>query len=196
MLQEMRWVELVADVVGMLHPKALAVAAKSGRIDAGFKIEIDSLKLIRRTAGRSEKASDVVFIAPLVACTAPDETPPNVAIEVNRLMLAWRLRDVEDEEPAGLRFDNVVGGRHLIANFLARAQCAEQVILHLVESQDTDDLELISLLLNAENQMPAGCIGERGDGFERIARNFIPRGLHFKIRPLIGLDAGQQLVSG
>ena len=43
MLQEMSCIELVAGVAGMLRLEALAVAAKRGRIDAGFKIEIDSL---------------------------------------------------------------------------------------------------------------------------------------------------------
>ncbi len=103
-------------------------------------------------------------------------------------MLAWRFRDIEDKQLPGLCVDDAVISRNLVAYLLTRAQCAEQIILHLVESQNADDFKVVAMLLNTKNQMPTSRIRERGDGFKSVARNFVLGGLHFEVRPLISLD--------
>jgi hypothetical protein len=61
----------------------------------------------------------------VICGAAPDEAPPDIAIEIDRFVLPRGFRNVENQQPTVLSLDYFVRRRNLITNFLSGTEPAK-----------------------------------------------------------------------
>ena len=133
---------------------------------------------------------------PDVAAAAANKGPADVAVEEDGLLRTVRLRDVEDEEVGVFVPTEMLPNRDPLADLVALAQGAQEVPLHLVHFQHANDLDLVPALPDAEDEVAALGIGERGDAFVG-ASGYVAAGcLELHIPPFVGAEQLDEFLLG
>ena len=153
--------------------------AHGSRVEEFVGIEAVHRLLVEPIRGRvTEKPLDFVDRATFIAPAAPNERSPDVTVEIDGLLAAGRLGNVEHQQRLAVGFEHVLPHRDPAVDLPAGPQRAQKLSLNLVHFDDADDLEDAAVVTNAEHEPAARCVGER--------RNRLVRKLRRPVTSLLG----------
>ena len=116
--------------------------AHGGRVEEPAGIQAVERLLVEPIRGRiAQKPLDLVGGAALIAPAAADERSADVAVQIDRLLAAGRLRNVEDQQRPTVDLDHVLPNGERAVDLPSGSERAQELSLHPVHFQDTDDLE-------------------------------------------------------
>ena len=171
----------------------LPVPAQGPVVETAFGIEVDGSSVMTLVRCVAQQSLDLGLRASLVAGAPADERSPDIAVQVDRLVLPARLGDVEDQKRLAVVVNQPLVDGDDTVQLLAGTQDAEEIVLDLVDLQDTNNLEFAGTVPDAEDLPAAYAVGKGGDRFISGVGNASLSPLELDVVPLVALETFDEL---
>ena len=147
-------------VPGVPVVEVFSVPTQGRVVETALGIEVDGSSVMAFVRSVAQQSLDLGFGASLVAGAPADERSPDIAVQVNWLVLPAGLGDMEDQKRLAVVLDQPLVDRDDAIQLLTGSQDAEEVVLDLVDIQDTDNLVSAGTVPDAEDQPAASGVGK------------------------------------
>ena len=117
--------------------------------------------------GVAQHPLDVLHLGFVVATAFSQESPPDIAVQIDRFSRPVVFGDVEEQNRLAANVHPLLGYVNIVIDLSVGMKDGQEVVLHLVGFINAGDIELFATLGNAEHQPAAVGVGECRNGLKR-----------------------------